>query len=197
MKLRGTGTILSFFLFSAGALFPCRAGAEQDGPAPRCDVVENADGVRLFYLPPLRNQDYFRFPRVFVPVPPNDHRLSTISGYVLYVGREEFRSFVGSLEKLDLQWRETHKHEELDAAVESLPLQTAVNNMEILVSFPHCLRKALLPPSRICQTLDSLSSNFHNKQAVYQYRVYRETLGCKVSGVFLDNLIRSMREINL
>jgi len=39
MKLRGTGTILSFFLFSAGALFPCRAGAEQDGPAQRCDVV--------------------------------------------------------------------------------------------------------------------------------------------------------------
>jgi hypothetical protein len=136
--------------------------------------------VRFFYDPAL--SDAFHSPIIFRATEDGDSRLinppSTRAGWTSYIAFSEMRQFLQTLAHSNLAWQESDKVEIFEPALQIPRLDT----MEIVVVGSSGTAKAMVRPSRICQTLEPLDAALKTKRALWELQRFRLTYGCQVPG---------------
>lgn len=147
-------------------------------------VTENT-AVRFFYDPAL--SDFFHFPIIFRVAEEGDARLitppSTRAGWTSYITPVEMRQFLQTIARSNLTWQESDKVEIFEPAFQ-IPRSDA---MEIVAVGSIGTVKALVKPTRICQTLEPLDAALKTKRALWELQRFRLTYGCKVPGFTWDS----------
>lgn len=153
--------------------------------APKSDVLgscpaDMSTAVRVFWNPP--DGGYFHFPLIFRTVKQTDSRLNsapmTDEGRIAYISLGEMSQLIQALAHLDLAWEHLGRAEDLGNYRDLQP----ENEMEILVICSKGRAKAMLSAKRICVTLKPLDEMLKTPRALWEFQLFRQGYGCKVSG---------------
>lgn len=172
---------LLLLLLTTAALPGCRRTVDNDRVF-NCPVDENT-AVRFFYFP---GGDYYHFPLIFRPVAQGDPRLNTApmgeEGRTAYISRKEMRDLIRRLAHSGLSWQESEKVEPLGSFKPLALLMTT----EIRVVCSKGMARAEFDPKRVCQTLEPLDSALKTPRALWEFQLFRQGYGCKVTGFNWD-----------
>lgn len=170
---------LVLLLLTSAASPGCRQTVDKDRVF-NCPVDENT-AVRFFYD---IGTDYFHFPLIFRPVAQGDPRLNTApmgeEGRTAYVSGKEMRDLIRGLANSGLSWQESEKVEPLGSFKHVL----ITNEIRVVCSKGTAI--AHFDPKRICQTLELLDSELKTPRALWEFQLFRQGYGCKVTGFNWD-----------
>jgi hypothetical protein len=141
--------------------------------------VDESTIIRFFYLPV---DSYLHPALAFRVAPENDARFGTAPidyvGRTPYVSLSEMRNLVSAIGDLSLSWQTSPKPE----VPKLIDPRKMPDKMEIEIFSSRGTDRALVDPTRLCETLAPLDEALNQRRARWEFELFRVDYGCKVPG---------------